>query len=219
MNIFKKISNRLSDIIFPRRCVGCQEYGIVLCEQCLATLPSAVLTKQSFVTALFDYHNPIVKKAIWKFKYGNVRGLAKNFSEKLYDEIIGDLSDRLYITKNQTFLMLPIPLHPQRNRERGYNQSELIVQELIKRDSNHLFQFSPTALLRIHKTKPQAKSDKRRARLENLQGAFKANQKIVNGKDIIIIDDVVTTGATISEARKALLASGARSVRAYVIAH
>ena len=219
MTIFTKISDRLGDIIFPKRCIGCQTYGTGLCEQCLATLPTAIPAKQSFATALFDYKNPTVKRAIWKFKYGNVRMLAKNFSGRLYDEIIGDLSDHLYTTQKQPFLVLPIPLHSQRLRERGYNQSELIVRELIKQDSNNLFEFLPNAILRIRKTKPQAKSDKRATRINNLHGAFMAIPQMVRGRDVIIIDDVITTGATILEARKALRASGARSVRAYVIAH
>jgi len=190
-----------------------------LCEQCLAAFPIAAPAKQSFAVALFDYQNQTVKKAIWKFKYGNIRNLAKNFSDKLYDEMIEDLSEHLYTMKNQTFLLVPIPLHPERARERGYNQSELIVRELMKKDLNNLFEFSPQSLLRIRKTKPQAKSDKRAVRLKNLEGAFRASPQIVRGRDIIIIDDVVTTGATLTEARKALLAGDARSVRAYVIAH
>ena len=219
MTIFTKISNRLRDIIFPKRCVGCRTYGTGLCEQCLSALPAATPAKQPFATALFDYKSPTVKRAIWKFKYGNVRILAKNFSGRLYDEIIGDLSDHLYTTKKQPFLVLPIPLHSQRIRERGYNQSELIVRELINQDTNNLFEFLPKAILRTRKTKPQAKSDKRATRMNNLRGAFIAIPQMVRGRDIIIIDDVITTGATISEARKALKASGARSVRAYVIAH
>lgn len=209
----------LVDTLFPQTCAGCGVHGMLLCTQCRDSIPRADQSVHSFITATFDYQNKIIRGAIWRFKYRNARGFAKHFGEALYEEIVGDLGDGLHISKNKTFLLIPVPLHKKRLRERGYNQSELIARAIIKHETTSAFEFSPNALVRMRDTKPQAKSEKRAVRLENLRGAFRADSTLVRGKDIILIDDVTTTGATLSEARKALRSAGARSVRAYAVAH
>lgn len=219
MQIFQYTMALIADTIFPQKCAGCGEHGILACLECLASAKRADPSMYPFITAIFDYQNLFIRRAIWRFKYKNARGFAKHFGEILYEEIIGDLGDNLYISKNKTFLLLPIPLHKKRLKERGYNQSEILVKSIMKNDMSKLFEFSQNALIRIRETKPQARSEKKTARLENLRGAFIANTSIVKGKDIVLIDDVTTTGATLSEARKALRKAGARTVRAYTVAH
>ncbi|MEK7568816.1 MAG: ComF family protein [Patescibacteria group bacterium] len=209
----------VTDTIFPRRCGGCGAHGTLLCGECTAHIPGTPSSTHPFITAVFDYRNPIIRRAIWRFKYKNVRGFAKIFGEKLYEEIVGDLGDDLYFSKSETFLLVPIPLHKKRLRRRGYNQSELIARVIIKNDVENIFERAPKALVRVRETKPQAKSEKRIARFQNLRGAFRADTERVRGKNIILIDDVATTGATLAEARKTLLSAGARSVRAYAVAH
>jgi ComF family protein len=185
----------------------------------MANVPSASPPAQSFITAIFDYQNPIIRGVIWKFKYKNARAVARCFGGILYDEIIGEISDDLRVSKNEVFLLVPIPLHKKRLRERGYNQSELLAREIIKYDTGKIFQIETRTLLRTRATKPQAKSEKRTKRFENLRGAFRVDTKRVHGENIILLDDVTTTGATLSEARKALLKAGAKTVRAYAVAH
>lgn len=219
VRIFFSIFEYITDTVFPRRCGGCDTHRTLLCEKCIAHIPRTPSSTHPFITAVFDYRNPIIRRAIWRFKYKNVRGFAEIFGEKLYEEIMGDLGDNLYFSKNETFLLVPIPLHKKRLRRRGYNQSELIAHAIMKNDTGNIFERAPKALVRIRETKPQARSEKRAARLQNLRGAFRADPAPVRGKHIILIDDVATTGATLSEARKALLSAGARSVRAYAVAH
>ncbi|MBI5400698.1 MAG: ComF family protein [Candidatus Yonathbacteria bacterium] len=209
----------LIDTLFPRACAGCGTHGTLLCAECLGSVPRADQPVHPFINALFDYQNKIIRHAIWRFKYRNARGFAKHFGERLYEDIVGDLGDNLHISKNRTFLLVPIPLHKKRLRKRGYNQSELIVRAIIKHDAGNLFEFSNHALMRVRDTKSQARAEKRATRLENLRGAFRADCTLVREKDIVLVDDVTTTGATLSEARKALLKAGARSVRAYAVAH
>lgn len=213
----------ITDTIFPRRCGGCNINGTLLCEKCIAHIPRTPSSTHPFIIAVFDYRNPIIRRAIWLFKYKNVRGFAEIFGEKLYDEIVGDLGDSLHfstsIPASETFLLIPIPIHKKRLRRRGYNQSELIARAITKNDAGNIFELASKALVRVRETKPQARSVKRVERLQNLRGAFRADPALVRGKHIIIIDDVATTGATLSEARKALLSAGARSVRAYAVAH
>lgn len=219
MSLFKPIFERIFDLLLPRRCAGCNEIGPLLCNKCIEGVPRAQATPQSFINPLFDYHHPAIKRAVWQLKYENVRGLAESFGERLYEEIIGDLGDNLHISAKASFVVIPIPLHKKRLHERGYNQSELISCAIVKYDTTRMLELKPAGLERIRETKPQAKSDRRAARLKNLSGAFIALPHLVGGKNIILIDDVVTTGATLDEARKALLKAGARSVRAYTIAH
>ncbi len=219
MHILQTIFVNIVDTLFPQRCAGCKVYGVLLCARCVAHIQGTPSSTHPFITAIFDYKNPVIRHAIWRFKYKNARGFAELFGKKIYEEIIGDLGDDLYVSKSETFLLVPIPLHKKRLRNRGYNQSNLIVRVISKNDTGNIFELTSSALVRIRETNPQAKSIKRAARFENLRGAFRADTKQVRGKNIILIDDVTTTGATFSEARKTLLSAGARSVRAYAVAH
>ncbi|MGB2580340.1 MAG: hypothetical protein WBC83_01465 [Minisyncoccia bacterium] len=197
--------------------------GTFLCEECVTTFKNARRPEYVFITAIFDYQNPVMRKVIWRFKYRNARDIAMYFGKQLYEEILNELGDELDASirplGTNSFLLVPIPLHKKRLRERGYNQSELLASEIIKHDIGKILQVETRALKRMQNTKPQAKSEKRASRFKNLCGAFTATPSIVRGKHIILIDDVTTTGATFSEARKTLLRAGARSVRAYAIAH
>jgi len=197
--------------------------GTFLCEECVDTFQNARRPEYAFINAIFDYQNPVMRKVIWRFKYRNARDIAKCFGERLYEEILNELGDELDASIRPTgadpIFIVPIPLHKKRFRERGYNQSELLAREIIKCDNNKILQLETSALKRTQNTKPQAKAEKRASRFKNLFGAFTAESAIVRGKHIILIDDVTTTGATFSEARKTLLQAGARTVRAYAVAH
>jgi len=219
MDIIISILTRIINILFPTHCVGCGISGAHICEKCLIRAPRARDAEYSFISSLFEYQNAAIRQAIWNFKYKNTRGVAQIFGEKLYEGIIADLGDSLHISKSETFLIVPIPLHKKRLRERGYNQSELLAREITKYDSENIFILTTSALSRTRATNAQAKKEKRRARFENLRGVFTASKELIRGKNIILIDDVTTTGATLAEARKTLLEAGARDVRAWTIAH
>lgn len=210
---------RIIDTLFPRVCLGCGVRGVLLCLDCISRVPSANQPLEPFITAVFDYQSKAIRNVIWKFKYRNARDVAKLFGELLYDEIIGEISNDLRIRVDEKFLLVPIPLHKNRLHERGYNQSELLAREIIKYDSEGILEITPDALTRSRKTLPQAKSQKKSERFENLRGAFVAHTELVRKRHIILIDDVSTTGATLSEARKTFLKAGAKTVRAYTVAH
>lgn len=111
-------------------------------------------------------------------------------------------------------LIVPIPLHPKRHRRRGYNQSELLARPLGTMKS---IPVSIEALRRTRHTIPQVGlgPDERH---DNVRGAFDADATIVGGRHILLVDDVLTTGATMSAAAEALLAAGAVGVSAYCLA-
>lgn len=210
----------LINAIFPSECVGCKKADTPLCEDCIENVPRAGKTEHSFISAIFDYRNPVIRSAIWKFKYKNSRTFAKIFAPYLYDEIIGALGNELFISGGENIVLVPVPLHKKRLRERGYNQSELLVREILKLDSAHIFSYEPTLLVRTRETKPQAKSEKRNARIKNLQGAFASGgQADIRGQIVILIDDVTTTGATLNEAKRAFRVLHPRKVLAFAVAH
>jgi ComF family protein len=111
-------------------------------------------------------------------------------------------------------LILPIPLHPRRQRRRGYNQSELLARPLAREQA---IDFSAAALRRTRHTVPQVGLGPAE-RADNVRGAFAADAALVRGRHVLLVDDVLTTGATMSAAAEALLATGVRTVSAYCLA-
>ena len=193
---------------------------MLLCKKCLASVPAPFPAELSFIRAVFDYKNKFIKRAIWRFKYENAREFAEVFADSLYDEIIGELGESLHVSENEKFLLIPIPLHQHRLRERGYNQSELLARAVMKRDHGGIFELSPKVLIRTRKTKPQAHSEKRTVRLANLRDAFACvDHARVHGRTVILLDDVTTTGATLLAAKQALDRAHPHSVLAFTIGH
>ncbi len=220
MQTLTSLFNKILDLIFPRECLGCRILGMLLCEKCLTLVPAPPPSEHSFIRAVFDYKNRLIKRAIWRFKYENARGFAEVFAHSLYDEIIGELGDSLHVSKNEKFLLIPIPLHPARLRERGYNQSELLLRSVMKLDHEGIFELASSVLVRTRKTKPQAHSEKRAVRLANLRDAFECvDHARVRGRTVILLDDVTTTGATLLAAKHALISSKPRKVLAFTVAH
>ncbi|MDD5152748.1 MAG: hypothetical protein PHS95_01970, partial [Candidatus Pacebacteria bacterium] len=121
---FLNMGSRIIDIFFPEECAGCRAPRTILCEECLAKVPRAREHEYNFVHPVFDYRHPYIKRAMWRFKYKNSRGVAEIFGEFLYNKILDEFSDELDTSRGQKLLLVPIPLHKSRLRERGYNQSE-----------------------------------------------------------------------------------------------
>lgn len=171
-------------------------------------LPRKHIFSHYGVTSLFPYEDEIIKALLWQLKY---RG------DQHASQLFGDvLSDHLTTFKTP-HLIIPVPLSRERFRERGYNQVSLIAERSVTTIDN--ITYIDHALVRIRDTVPQMKLSKEK-RLNNVKGAFAAPKKehIVNQK-IILLDDIVTTGATLREARSALLEAGAGSVTPLAIAH
>ena len=219
-HIFKLFA-RILDALFPHFCVGCDTRGTLFCDACLARSPKAPpVANDSHIHALFSYQHPPIKHALWRFKYGNTRNFAKVFAPKLYEEILAELEDRVDTLSREKYLIIPIPLHPSRLRTRGYNQSAILAQKLIEYDNGRIFEYAPHILIRTKKTRPQAKSERRAARIANLHDAFACcDHARIRNRIIILIDDIVTTGATLHAAKQALQEAKPRKIMAFTIAH
>ncbi|MCE9585480.1 ComF family protein [Candidatus Nomurabacteria bacterium] len=222
MNILETILN----IIFPVNCEICGKNDTDFCLDCLILAPEAERENAKWIFSMFDYRHPPIKKSIWLLKYKNKKRLAKIFAEVLYGRILEELADLFVFENFNNPILIPIPLAPKRKRERGYNQTELICENLIKIDAknstkqNANFTFEKNILIKPKDTEHQARIKNRNKRLKNLKNSFMIkNPEKIKGRNIILIDDVTTTGATLDEARKTLKKYGAKKIFAFTIAH
>lgn len=212
--------NTILDLIFPVNCVSCGVRGVNLCVSCLGNFPPAERESARWVFPLFDYRHPPLKKVLWLIKYKGKKSLLGIFSEILHGRILEELSDLSVMENFHESILIPIPLSKKRLRERGYNQAELLCKRLVELDENKNFKLENNILRKPKETEHQAHIKDRRDRLKNLIGSFAVvNEELIQKRNIILIDDITTTGATLSEAKKVLKEAGARKVIAFTIAH
>ncbi len=210
--------NTILDIVFPVNCVSCGKNGEILCLECISLFPKAERESEEWIYPLYDYRHPPVKKLIWQLKYNNKKRLADVLGELMYENIILELSDLSILENFREPLLIPIPLSQKRLRERGYNQALLLCEKIEK--INKDLKISKNVLIKIKETEHQANIKDRSKRLKNLIGTFVVkNENFIQKRNIILIDDVTTTGATLNEARKTLKQAGAKKIIAFTIAH
>ena len=219
---------RLLDIVLPPRCGGCHLPGSWLCEicrrrmrrlqeplcrRCGAELESSraacsckgrlrALTRLRSAVA---YEGP-VESAVHRFKYQGWRRLAAPLAYLL--------AERVVVEGLAATMVVPVPLHAARERQRGFNQSELLAVELkralaLRAPAGHLVRIRPTV--------PQVGND-RLHRWQNVQGAFEWRGAPLKGRPIMVVDDVATTGATLEACASALRAAGSGAVFGVTVA-
>jgi len=212
--------NTILELFFPVYCVGCNSSGKELCQNCIAEMPAAERESAEWIFPAFDYRHPPLKKALWLFKYKGKKNLAEEFAGVVYGKIMEELSELMIMENFRKPFLVPIPLSKNRHRERGYNQAELICRELLKLDTDKNFTFENNILIKSKNTEHQARIHNRAERLQNIVGSFTVkNPAGIKGRNIILIDDILTTGATLSEARKTLKHAGAKKIIAFTVAH
>lgn len=184
---------------------ACSQCGLAsdgnICGSCLANPPAFDATH-----AVFLYHYPIDAMMV-RYKYGNMLRLSNTFGQLLTQQLAPKgLMDHID-------LVIPMPMHPKRIQERGFNQAHEIAKVMIKNSATTLDFKSAT---RIKLTPPQA-SLPLKARVNNIKGAFSVSANLA-GKRIAIVDDVMTSGASLNELAKTLKKAGAEHVECWVIA-
>lgn len=235
---FLQLRTALSDLLFPRSCAFCGSPEIErrsdLCRSCLDSLreipkhacpkcgrPSAgnfsgaicgkcLISPPKYSKAGFAvFYENRVRDAIADFKYHSALHLTKVLSKILIDGFV-----KYY--ENESFdLIIPVPIHRNRILKRGYNQSVILAEQLS------LFARVPvdrTGLVKSKDTVPQARLS-RKDRLKNLSDSFKVRStERLEGKKVLLVDDVATTGTTVSEAAKELAGAGCSEIFVLVLA-
>jgi ComF family protein len=179
---------------FCPRCGRPQASGIV-CASCWQRP-----TEIDGIRSPFRF-DEVIRKAIHELKYRNLRAISPRLAELLAD----------YLEKNPLpgDALLGVPLHPRRLRERGYNQSDLVAEELGKHIGLPVIE---DCLVRVREAQPQVRAADVEERRRNVADAFVCSDESVSGKRIILIDDVCTSGATLESCAAALKNKGATSV-------
>jgi len=212
------------EMLFPRQCFGCGEEGTVFCAPCLSALPPAPAASDATgaprAYAPFAYRHEPLRKALWALKFKGNREVARVCGTLLYDHIIPLLEEYALYHGVTMPLLVPVPISRRRRWARGYNQAELIARALVTHDEGRSFELATDALAKIKDVPPQTSLREKSARLKNIEGCFAIkNPARVAGRDVIVLDDIYTTGATFKEARRALKRAHARTVICVAVAH
>jgi len=196
----------LKQLLFPRQCVVCGRKGEWLCRSCQKTLPRSPFPL-NYRTGFFSpfLYRGGVKKLLWSFKFELVLPLSKIIAKLLAEEI--SRTPLLSFWQRQHFVIIPVPLHPWRQNWRGFNQAALLGKALAKEVG---LSFDQSILQRRRFALPQVGLS-RHQRYKNIASQFAATAA-AQGKNLILLDDVCTTGATLQEAQKKLQKAKAASV-------
>lgn len=216
------LCNSIIDFFSPPTCVGCtKSSATILCSPCKKVLQS-MLTMQNSVEkmppldALFSvFHNlrpsDLPARLVKWMKYSGTIRNALFFADFFSDYM--SYSSQKIISLNKNFILCPIPLHPLRQLQRGFNQSMLIAEKFSLKSHVPLFPF-----LKRRTYTPTQTSFTKSLRVKNMFNVFSITDKnMVKNKSILLIDDLCTTGSTLREAAKTLKTEGASTVAAFVI--
>lgn len=237
-NPIRNLLDTLLELFYPSNCVGCghpQDFGVLLCDHCKATSPRIQapfcrccsrpfdgLIAGEFSCPNCEDHTPafdcvvsnyqakgVLRDLIHRFKYGRQYYLRRVLAEYLVEAM-----QDARIKANPSHYLVPVPLHPTRLRERGFNQADALAEILSKRTRLPILR----CIERRRYTNTQTRFD-RVERMQNLREAFALRKNSdVRGKQLLLLDDVLTTGSTLHECALVLRAAGAESVRAITVA-
>lgn len=224
-NLARSLLTSVIEVAYPPRCAGCGLRGRWVCELCLqemplfseprcgrCSMPLVGLTcdcrdlpdrvDRLWVAGPYDGW---LRSAIHSYKFGGETARASHFAS-LLAAACADMGPGAALT--------PVPLHPKRKRQRGYEQTLLLAQAISKQTGQPVF-----TGLRKGRDTPQQVGLTRAERSLNLLDAFELVPGVTVPTDVILIDDVGTTGATLTECAIALRLGGASTVSAVIIAH
>ena len=225
----KRLGGLTLDLLFPKSCVGCGKEGELICGRCQRSMvklvppicpkcgrpqASGVLcpacvgwdSRIDGIRSPFRFEG-VARQAVHQLKYRNLRILAGPLGELM--------SDYLVTMPVPSDMLVPVPLHPKRLRERGYNQSELLAREIGKLTSIPVVS---DGLMRRKYAPPQARTTSVEHRRANLANAFAATGQHFKDSRVLLIDDVATSAATLEACAKAVKEGGAASVWGLVMA-
>ena len=215
----KNLIETALNFIFPQACGFCGEItNSYLCEYCNEYLKQRQMNKiQKYDDKFFDEHLWIyeykdeVREKIIDYKFNNKSYLYRTFLQI----ILSTESVCNYIKK--FYILIPVPIHKKRAKKRGYNQSELIAKGIAKNIKS--IQLQTNIIEKIKNIKPQSTLSKD-MRIENVKNAYRLKKCDIclKNKNILLIDDVFTTGSTVNECAKILLQTECNKVSIITLA-
>lgn len=221
----------LIDFLYPKS-AQIYELESLSPSDLLQKLPGAEGVEGDIV-AIFAYHDPRVRELIYELKYRKNMKIVESFATIALDVVRAELADRALFENFVNPLLVPIPMSTKKLRERGWNQTEILAEEIMKLlvprslgevgdtdlpagRQEKLLEYRPSALTKTH-TESQTLTKNKKERLKNVEGSMKASG--VSGRNIILLDDVTTTGATFKEAKRTLREAGAKKIFCLALAH
>lgn len=185
----------------------------------LNSLPQAHNLRPNTIS-LFSYQDLHVKSLVKQIKYKNNQAFTKEIAKLLYEEIIGIYSEEMFFHAKNKPIIIPVPMSRDRKKVRGYNQTEKILFEIKLHDEQKIFDYRSDIIFKKDNSKPQTQTLTKEERLRNIKNSFFIKEpNIIKKRTLFIIDDVITTGATISEIESLLMHHGANQVYSFTIAH
>lgn len=205
--------NSSINILFPKSCFICKSKNYIICPNCLSNFSLNVDQPYSYISSYFSYKDNNIRKIIHSIKYYH--------RKDLIEPLVKTTLSKSLNLEPENYILIPIPIHWWRKLLRGYNQSELITKQYSKLTN---IPYKTNILHRSKLTKRQVKSKNKNERIKNQINSFyiKTNDNLlenIKNKNIILIDDVTTTGSTINEARNILMKNGFKNVTAITLAH
>ena len=210
----RAIADSALRLVFPPRCILCGREADLVCDSCRRSLPMRLdpdaLPKLSGIRAA---------RSVWPYE-GNVREIVRRYKynglRSLAPLLAAEMADVLRDWNPPVSAIVHVPAHHARLRERGFDQAELLAREV----SNIVGILSVSALSRVRETAVQARAINVSKRAENVSGAFEVPDATqIRRANVLLIDDVMTTGATLRESARALRKAGAAAVWALTLAH
>jgi len=210
-----KIKDKILGFLFPPKCIFCRkvikEQGV--CPECMKKLPKRknpqVKEGVPFVNELYAplYYEGYVRSAILRYKFGGVKASAREFAKILKPCIEENLTGKYDCISW-------VPTSKLRLRKRGYDQAQVLAEEL-----GQLLNMPTEKLVRKRlDAKPQSRQSTREQRIANIIGAFEVRDVNIIDKRILLVDDISTTGSTISECARILKTAGADKVYGITLA-
>ena len=240
---FNYIEKFFLDALFPIFCQSCQKEGSWLCKDCLEKIEyisfqvcpycekeiteKGQLCKRCKDSYYSRSEKPPISSLALACEYESVSSFVHLFKYRFIEDFgqpLGEILIKNLIANDITIpdIIIPVPLHKRRLRWRGFNQSEILANHIAENISPGIvIPVQTNMLIRKKYTRPQMKVKDYESRTSNLKNSFEINYKKIpdiSGKNILLVDDIVTTGATIFECAKLLVANGAKKVSAAAIA-
>ena len=169
------------------------------------------------VLSTFVYRKSLCSKLVWAIKFRRHKRFIKFAGRILADSLLEEISERFCFARPKPIVIIPMPSSKTRRRERGFNQCELLAKEIAR----HLpVKIETEFLFKKDETKHQSRLPNRAARLRNLQNSFWVEAKKYSAEAFyVLLDDVMTTGATLAEAESTLKKAGVKEVLKLTLAH